>query len=245
MSGKDKWTHRHKVIIASYGLLSNFFKNGLIKPGHFKCIIVDESHMIKSITTKRTQAILPLILKAKRRLLLSGTPALSKPAELFTQITCIADRKKEDEGIVDCANSSDPFLNHKAFKERYCKRVSGSHKEELYASLASVMIRRLKKDQLKSLPPKRRRHINIDLDEGELARKIATNMDRLRDVSKGMMNKLANELRDKRIRKVRDGARKRSEQQYIPQSSQRQETRPRCFSPHRFAPPLAPIPLPA
>lgn len=44
---------------------------------------------MKSIKTKRTKAALELVAKMRRVILLSGTPALSRPAELFTQIKAV------------------------------------------------------------------------------------------------------------------------------------------------------------
>ena len=49
----------------------------------FKVIVVDESHYLKSADSKRTKSISPLVTGARRCLLLSGTPALSRPIELY------------------------------------------------------------------------------------------------------------------------------------------------------------------
>lgn len=49
----------------------------------------DESHYLKNSKAKRTAAALPLLQGAARAILLSGTPALSRPVELFTQIQAI------------------------------------------------------------------------------------------------------------------------------------------------------------
>lgn len=66
------------------------------------------------------------------------------------------------------------------------------------------MIRRLKKDMLKNLPPKRRRHININLEDESLARKIGSNMVRLREVSTGKMNEIATAQESKRLERMAD-----------------------------------------
>lgn len=49
----------------------------------------DESHTIKNFKTKSSQSAKVLGEKAKRLILLSGTPALSRPAELYTQLELI------------------------------------------------------------------------------------------------------------------------------------------------------------
>lgn len=49
----------------------------------------DESHNLKSDKSARTKAALALAMKSNRCILLSGTPALSRPIELFTQIQAV------------------------------------------------------------------------------------------------------------------------------------------------------------
>ncbi|CAL1526744.1 unnamed protein product [Lymnaea stagnalis] len=72
------------VNIISYDLLSK--KTVELNEKRFKVIIMDESHFLKNAKTVRTRAAMPLLKSAKRVLLLSGTPALSRPSELFCQI---------------------------------------------------------------------------------------------------------------------------------------------------------------
>ncbi|KHN80273.1 Putative SMARCAL1-like protein [Toxocara canis] len=89
--------------------------------------------------------------KALRVILLSGTPALSRPVELFSQIRII------DPKI---------FPNFRDFAIRYCDGKQGrfsfeakgcTNSTELALILTNnVMIRRLKKDVLGDLPEKRR-----------------------------------------------------------------------------------------
>ena len=65
----------------------------------------DESQYLKNRKARRTVALLPLVRAARRRLLLSGTPTLSRPAELHTQLLALAPRT---------------FGSFKAFASRYC-----------------------------------------------------------------------------------------------------------------------------
>ena len=48
--------------------------------------------MLKDMKAKRTKSAIALAKKATRVIMLSGTPALSRPAELFSQIRIINDR---------------------------------------------------------------------------------------------------------------------------------------------------------
>lgn len=85
-------TTKTRVVIISYGLIPNLVKNEKLIPGQFKCCIVDESHMLKNKKSKRTQSIMPLLTKAERVVMLSGTPAFSKPAELFPQLNALGSK---------------------------------------------------------------------------------------------------------------------------------------------------------
>ena len=85
--------------------------------------------------------MLPLLKAARRAMLLSGTPALSRPVELFTQLHAL---------------DAKAFPAFKAFAHRYCDAKQGrygldasgcSHLSELHTVLfASVALRRLKRD---------------------------------------------------------------------------------------------------
>lgn len=86
-----------KVVIVSYGLIVSLINNQRITPGMFQAIIVDESHALKNKASKRTIAVLPLLRAASRCVLLSGTPALAKPSELWPQISVLGGKLKDDE----------------------------------------------------------------------------------------------------------------------------------------------------
>ncbi|MCL4115455.1 UNVERIFIED_CONTAM: hypothetical protein GTU68_053572 [Idotea baltica] len=78
------------VIIMSYDLLSRRAKE--IKDMNFQVVIMDESHMLKNFKSIRYKSAYPVMKSAKRLILLSGTPALSRPSELYTQISAIDSR---------------------------------------------------------------------------------------------------------------------------------------------------------
>uniref|UniRef100_A0A914XT79 SWI/SNF-related matrix-associated actin-dependent regulator of chromatin subfamily A-like protein 1 n=1 Tax=Panagrolaimus superbus TaxID=310955 RepID=A0A914XT79_9BILA len=75
------------VVIISHSMMV-LKKDALLKSG-FYVVIFDESHMLKDEKAKRTKAAMSLARSANRVILLSGTPAISRPAELFTQIQMI------------------------------------------------------------------------------------------------------------------------------------------------------------
>ncbi|XP_011000979.1 PREDICTED: SWI/SNF-related matrix-associated actin-dependent regulator of chromatin subfamily A-like protein 1 isoform X1 [Populus euphratica] len=126
----------------------------------FKVVIADESHFLKNAQAKRTTGSLPVIKKAQYAILLSGTPALSRPIELFKQLEALY---------------PDVYKNVHEYGNRYCKGgifgvyQGASNHEELHNLMkATVMIRRLKKDVLSELPVKRRQQVFLDLPEKDM-----------------------------------------------------------------------------
>ena len=50
---------------------------------NFQAVIADETHYLKSRDAKRSISLVPIISQAKRCILISGTPMLAKPVELY------------------------------------------------------------------------------------------------------------------------------------------------------------------
>lgn len=146
--------------IISYDMVAKL--ENVLMASEFKVVIADESHFLKNAQAKRTTASLPIIKKAQYAILLSGTPALSRPIELFKQLEALY-----------------PNVYRKVYEygERYCKGgifgtyQGASNHEELHNLMkATVMIRRLKKDVLPQLPMKRRQQVFLELTEKDLKR---------------------------------------------------------------------------
>uniref|UniRef100_A0A0N5AS35 SWI/SNF-related matrix-associated actin-dependent regulator of chromatin subfamily A-like protein 1 n=1 Tax=Syphacia muris TaxID=451379 RepID=A0A0N5AS35_9BILA len=136
------------VVILSYDLMVSK-KDHLVEYG-FQAIIFDESHLLKDGLAQRTKAATEISRNALRIILLSGTPALSRPSELYSQLR-----------IID----SKLFPNFRDFAIRYCDGKQGRYSFEAKGCTNStelaiilqdnIMIRRLKKDVLEDLPAKR------------------------------------------------------------------------------------------
>ncbi|XP_061580481.1 SWI/SNF-related matrix-associated actin-dependent regulator of chromatin subfamily A-like protein 1 [Cololabis saira] len=145
------------VNVVSYDLLSRTDKQHPGKP--FNVLIMDESHFLKNMKTARFKAALPLLKVAKRVVLLSGTPAMSRPSELFTQILAVRPTL---------------FPRFHEFGMRYCDArekmwgwdYSGSSNlGELKLFLEEcLMLRRLKSEVLSQLPSKQRKVVTVTVD---------------------------------------------------------------------------------
>ena len=143
------------VTIVSYDLAVRL--QDKLRARGFQIVIADESHCLKNYKALRSSVCLPLLKSSKRTILLSGTPALSRPSELFTQIEAVAPKL---------------FPSFIQFGVRYCNGhkshfgwdFSGSSNlEELQLLLEEkVMIRRLKACVLSQLPDKFRQVVKLD-----------------------------------------------------------------------------------
>lgn len=151
----------YDFVIVSYSLVGKLRPR--LEAARFGLVILDESHSIKDAKAQRTRDTVPIAAGAPRCLLLSGTPALARPKELFKQLDALLPQAK---------------LSMRAFGERYCiserpSRFGGpfdgaSNLEELNRVLtASAMVRRLKRDVLTQLPPKRRQQVFLSLNAQE------------------------------------------------------------------------------
>lgn len=179
MTGRDIDRPLRRVNIVSYDLLRKIPPTFLRR---CQFIIADESHYLKSMTAKRSQALTPLIKNAKRALLLSGTPALSRPVELFPQINAI---------------SPILFPRYQDFVERYCAAhvgrfgydVSGaSNLDELHTLLrGSLLIRRKKEEVLSQLPDKQRQVLWVQT-KPKAMKDVAKAMDSLEDLKQAARN---------------------------------------------------------
>lgn len=129
-------------------------------------LIVDEAHAIKNYKSQRTKAIMEIAHIAKRAVLISGTPFLSRPIEIYPLLNSINPKHKI-------------WSNYKVFGERFCEgremtlkvklkggktrdqkifNVNGASRIEEFHNLVrdEVMVRRLKSDEgvLDQLPEK-------------------------------------------------------------------------------------------
>ena len=151
---KDELSEKLFVII-SYDLAVRKFQE--INAIKWTSIVCDESHYLKSRTAKRVKVLNQMISKAPHTLLLSGTPALSKPCELYTQLNMLFPVF---------------FTRFTPFAQRYCNlkkthwgwdSSGATNRDELATILKKCMVRRLKKDVLGDLPKKIRKEVHIDL----------------------------------------------------------------------------------
>ena len=131
-----------EVVVAGYTMVQKHLDE--LNEIGFQICICDESHELKTPSSKRWKAVRKL--EVQRWFMLSGTPMMNRPNELWTTL-----------------NRIDPstFDNYYVFTHRFCtfggfkrKQIVGVRRpKELATILDAVMLRRLKTDVL-DLPDK-------------------------------------------------------------------------------------------
>eukprot|EP00941_MAST-03F_sp_MAST-3F-sp1_P000243 g243.t1 len=174
------------ISIVTFGLIT---KNSLVSKHlkHFRCCIVDESHGLKSKDTVRAKVLLPVLKNSTRCILLSGTPALNRPVELYTQVYAL--RPKMFGTYLDYVNkycNAKQKVRHSSWgRQQYLDVTGASNLDQLNKKLEGVMIRRRKNDVLKDLPMKRRQRIQLFVaSKGKEAKELSVHLRELKNMRK-------------------------------------------------------------
>ena len=136
----------------------------------FKCMVLDESHAVKEPvagTDHRASVATRIASGIGRVVLLTGTPLLNRPAELWRSLHLV---------------EPETWPDFEAFRTRYCQRgedglVDGlvtrhglvERVTELRCRVDELMLRRSKSDLLRKLPPKVRRVVVCSLEDRDRA----------------------------------------------------------------------------
>lgn len=108
------------VIVSSYNGASAHISH--LNSNEFFMGIADESQSLKNHESKRAQMLVPFLTQLNHVILLSGTPALSNPYELYTQISIISPK----------------LFSYNEYHERYC-RISTNHYEATNPRLKNLV----------------------------------------------------------------------------------------------------------
>ena len=146
-------------MIINWDILSDW--EPILSKYGFKCIIGDEAQAIGNPNSKRGRAFLKLAKKIPQCIVMSGTPARSKPSQYWPMISCVEPTM---------------FPNYQAYKWRYCDpqftpfsqypTFDGiTNAKELHSKLMHCMLRRTKQEIMTELPSKQIEVIPLEVDE--------------------------------------------------------------------------------
>jgi SWI/SNF-related matrix-associated actin-dependent regulator 1 of chromatin subfamily A len=163
------------IFILNYERLKKYRED--ILKNKYDLVVFDESHFIKNLRATRTKISLEISANADQVLLLTGTPILNRPVELFTQLYMVKSNivgyKNNDllvnlfsqYNIIDYKNDlkNNIMRSYNIFKKTYClldeKNRIVDYKKDALNKLGNrlretCMIRRMKSEVLKELPEK-------------------------------------------------------------------------------------------
>jgi SWI/SNF-related matrix-associated actin-dependent regulator 1 of chromatin subfamily A len=153
------------IVIVNYDLLGKFYP--FLSKCQWDLIIFDEGHYLKNPEATRTRHARELACQAKRRVILTGTPLLNRPSELWSPLNILAPAR---------------WPNFYRFAHRYCAPVrtswgwdfrGSSNQEELSLELRrGLLLRRRKKHVLAQLPPIVRQVIPLAVDPSPLLKHL-------------------------------------------------------------------------
>ncbi len=161
LKATDKIRPHSKVVIVPYSIMDRLVEGEKIHPAQFGMVIADESHNLKNIEAKRTNCALPFLHKAVVAVCLTGTPALNRPMELYSQLNGVLPNVFNDLkgfGVRYCDAKPSRFANTMEYK-------GSCNEHELKMVLEGlVMVRRLKEDVIHDMPEKHRELRQVEPD---------------------------------------------------------------------------------
>ncbi|XP_024004425.1 CHD3-type chromatin-remodeling factor PICKLE [Eutrema salsugineum] len=132
------------VILTSYEMIN--MDTADLKPIKWKCMIVDEGHRLKNKDSKLFSSLKQYT--SEHRVLLTGTPLQNNLDELFVLMHFLDANK---------------FDSLEEFQEQFQHINQEEQISRLHKMLAPHLLRRLKKDVLKGIPPKKELILRTDL----------------------------------------------------------------------------------
>ena len=199
---------KRMIYIMSYNLIPALSREAHKSPNRltFQAIIADESHYLKSQSAKRTRALVPMLQNSRRAILLSGTPALSRPIELFTQLNALDPTTWSDLKVygkrycrdAKATNKTSLFNSHNRFSSWASNNYKGANNmQELHVMLTgTLMIRRTKKDVLSQLPEKIRFVQRVEIKDTELKEELSSLVQKLAEYEE-LLAKRKNQSQDR------------------------------------------------
>lgn len=152
--------NNENIVICSYNRLPKLLD--LFKNHFFDLVVCDEVHLTKNKKALRTKAVDAISKRTVRNIHMTGTPIVSRPAELFALIQRLGFE-------MDWYHYMTRYADMHQNKFGYMEYKGAKNLEELQQKLrSSIMIRRMKADVLTELPDKIRQPVIFDADSKEL-----------------------------------------------------------------------------
>jgi hypothetical protein len=138
------------------------------RPKHAVQLIVDEAHWCKNRDAKRTIGVRTIAAQCWTMWMLTGTPLLNEPMELWTLFQAFPGQGRSSSGASDAFGSFPKFVEmfhgKRKFWGGYDWAVDDEVEPEARARFATLALRRTRQEVLPELPEKTRRFLEIAVD---------------------------------------------------------------------------------
>lgn len=152
--------HCHRWVVLSYESMCKEWTTIKIcmKP---KTVVFDEAHYLKNLEAERTKRALEIVTPAEYRFMLTGTPVLNRPEELWAQLRVLGVHQRFLTGTWE--GFSDFFIGTESLGP--AKHATRMETLGGMARYHDAFLRRTKEEVLPELPPSRRCFLPVDLDD--------------------------------------------------------------------------------
>ncbi len=162
----DKVDKEANIIICNYDLIFYEKIKKQLRELNYDVIFLDEAHNLSNMDAKRTKCVYSnsgLIRNSKRVYALTGTPLRNRPKDFYIMLKVLAP---------ECI---EPYTHYEDFVVHFCGGYidrygalndrGASNIDELAQRIAPFMIRRLKDDVIKELPPLIEKTIELEITD--------------------------------------------------------------------------------
>jgi len=215
VSGSAVPVYSDVIEIINYDVLHKWEVGSLVPPnGGIDLLILDEGHYIKNPQSRRAKEVRRIAKLAKRVVVITGTPIMNRPVELWPILQIVDPETWDPPGFVKGkrvgAGEGASFFR---FAKTYCDAHQESYKtrqgershwvfsgasnlDRLQERLKSgCMIRRLKKDVLQDLPDKLRQIIVFEPPAVQRGKREVDDGDLFPDLSEATYERIVRQLR--------------------------------------------------
>jgi len=150
--GRSRRLLKFQVLITTYDDLIKDYEELAEVP--WRAVVVDEAHRLRNSSSKLLECMRSVVAKGQmaygyqHRILMTGTPLQNNTAELWSLLNFIEPAK---------------FPDAEKFAARYGKMQTQEQVESLQRRIAPHLLRRVKEDVAKDIPPKQETIIDVEL----------------------------------------------------------------------------------
>jgi SNF2 family DNA or RNA helicase len=148
------------ALLITYDTARNFVEQ-LHETVPYNVVIADESHLIKDYKAARTKAALEIVQKAGRRLIMTGTPTLGNPLDLYGQFKFLGDYFMPE----NWHHYRNVFLNLSPYNKHL---VLGYKNLKLLNERTVFLSLRKTKAECLDLPPQTFVDVDVELSTGQI-----------------------------------------------------------------------------